>query len=103
MARLGIIMKKEAVKRPNIIKRIVIISFAVVFFFIAIYLMGLTNQLSGGKDELEKKLEEERIKTEELEHIYNSEQDDEYKIDIARDHGYAFPDEQVYYSSLPKS
>lgn len=96
-------MENKAVKKPNIIKRIVIISFAVVFFFIAIYLMGLTNQISGDKEELEKALEEERLKTEELEHIYGSEQDDEYKIDIAREHGYAFPDEQVYYNSLPKS
>ena len=96
-------MKIESVKKPNIIKRIVIISFAVVFFFIAIYLMGLTNQLSSGKDELEETLRKEKLKTEELENKYNSEQDDEYKIDVAREHGYAFPDEQIFYNSVPKS
>lgn len=96
-------MDRETVKKPNIVKRIVIIVFAIVFFFIAIYLMGRTNQLTQKEDELERELMEERLKTEELEKRYESEPDDEYIVDVARDHGYAFSDEQIYYNNLPKS
>ena len=65
--------------------------------------MGLTNQLLKGEDELEEKLLEERLKTEELQKKYDSEIDNEYIEDVARDHGYAYRDEQIYYNNLPKS
>ena len=85
------------VKKPNILKRIVIISFAVIFFFIAVYLMGLTNQLLQGEDELEEELLEERLKTEELQRKYESDIDNEYIEDVARESlGYVKPYEKIF-------
>ncbi len=93
----------NAGRKPNFWLRALIIFLIVAFIIATIALTYATNNLLQKKQEIEEKLSEEELKLDELENKYNSEQNDEYIEDVARDHGYNKQDEVIFYNNLPES
>lgn len=90
-------------KRPNFWIRTVVI-FVIVALTIAIVVLTYsTNKLLKEKQEMENKLYEEQLKLDELENKFNSEVDDKYIEELAREHGYNKQNEVIFYNNLPES
>ncbi len=90
-------------KRPNFWIRTVVI-FVIVALTIAIVVLTYsTNKLLKEKQEMENKLYEEQLKLDELESKFNSEVNDKYIEELAREHGYNKQNEVIFYNNLPES
>lgn len=89
--------------RPNFWIRTVVIFIIVALTVAIVVLTYSTNKLLREKEEIENKLYEEQLKLDELENKFNSEVDDKYIEDIAREHGYNKQNEVIFYNNLPES
>ena len=89
--------------RPNFWIRTVVIFIIVALTVAIVVLTYSTNKLLQEKEEIENKLYEEQLKLDELENKFNSEVDDKYIEDIAREHGYNKQNEVIFYNNLPES
>ncbi len=90
-------------RKPNFWLRALIIFIIVAFIIITVALTSGTNELLKDKKLKEEKLYEEELKLDELESKYNSEIDDEYIEEVARENGYNKQDEVIFYNNLPES
>ncbi len=91
------------IKKPNFWLRAMVIFLIAAFIVTIVVLTYATNSLRKEMEEEAEKLYEEQIKLSELEEKFNSEIDDEYIEDVAREHGYNKQDEVIFYNNLPES
>lgn len=89
-------------KRPNFWIRTVVIFIIVALTIAIVVLTYSTNKLLKEKEEMENKLYEEELKLDELENKFNSELDDKYIEELAREHGYNKQNEVIFYNNLPE-
>ncbi len=93
----------NTVKKPNFWIRAIVIFIIAAFVITVVVLTYATNNLKKEMNEAAEKLYEEKLKLSELEEKYNSEIDDEYIEQVAREHGYNKQDEVIFYNNLPES
>ena len=90
-------------KKRSFLLRALVIFIIVALIAVIVMMTYATNKNLREKERLEKIKENEQMRVDELENTFNSEIDDEYIEDRAREKGYSKQDEVVFYNNIPES
>ncbi|MBR5783085.1 MAG: septum formation initiator family protein [Clostridia bacterium] len=94
-------MAKKTERKSTVLDFIIKICFVVFLVYCAVTIVGTQIQIKDKTVQLEAlqaKITAQEVKNEELRDLLENGIDDEYIAKIAREHGYALPDERVYES-----